>query len=298
MKMSETQDALERGASVTVDADRLSGVIGQDVYDESGERIGSAAEVYVDDATGQPEWVTVRTNAFGVKEAFVPLWNADLTEAGIRVHVGRAQVKDSPRIDTDGHLSPEEEQELHRYYGMQAVTVLADTDSHASVSHTVAVEGPAAADVDEWLDALDPATATARDATHFRRIIAANEAVVEAQDRLHRAVAEARAAGDSWAAIGAALGVTKQAAHERFSRSTSPTDPNQMHVEPNPGGGWAVTSSESARPLATTRTQQQAIARAREIVRDAGSGEVVVHGRDGRIRRYKSAPGAQPTDEQ
>jgi len=27
-------------------------------------------------------------------------------------------VKDAPKIDTDGHLSPEEEQELYRYYGM------------------------------------------------------------------------------------------------------------------------------------------------------------------------------------
>ena len=27
-------------------------------------------------------------------------------------------MKDAPKIDTDGHLSPEEEQELYRYYGM------------------------------------------------------------------------------------------------------------------------------------------------------------------------------------
>ena len=27
-------------------------------------------------------------------------------------------MKDAPKIDTDGHLSPQEEQELYRYYGM------------------------------------------------------------------------------------------------------------------------------------------------------------------------------------
>jgi uncharacterized protein (TIGR02271 family) len=32
--------------------------------------------------------------------------------------VSKAQVKDAPKIDTDGHLSPEEEQELYRYYGL------------------------------------------------------------------------------------------------------------------------------------------------------------------------------------
>ena len=101
-----------------IGTDTISRVIGQDVYDESGEKIGSAAEVYLDDETGQPEWVTVRTGLFGTKESFVPIRNADLTNDGVRVPVSKAQVKDAPKIDTDGHLSPQEEQELYRYYGM------------------------------------------------------------------------------------------------------------------------------------------------------------------------------------
>ncbi|TFV70286.1 DUF2382 domain-containing protein [Blastococcus sp. CT_GayMR19] len=105
-----------------IGTDTISRVIGQDVYDESGEKIGSAAEVYLDDETGQPEWVTVRTGLFGTKESFVPIRNADLTNDGVRVPVSKSQVKDAPKIDTDGHLSPEEEQELYRYYGMGAGT--------------------------------------------------------------------------------------------------------------------------------------------------------------------------------
>ncbi len=101
-----------------IGTDTISRVIGQDVYDESGEKIGSAAEVYLDDETGQPEWVTVRTGLFGTKESFVPIRDADLTDDGVRVPVSKTQVKDAPKIDTDGHLSPEEEQELYRYYGM------------------------------------------------------------------------------------------------------------------------------------------------------------------------------------
>jgi sporulation protein YlmC with PRC-barrel domain len=55
-----------------IGTDTISRVIGQDVYDEAGEKIGSASEVYLDDETGQPEWVTVRTGLFGTKESFVP----------------------------------------------------------------------------------------------------------------------------------------------------------------------------------------------------------------------------------
>ena len=101
-----------------IGTDTISRVIGQDVYDQSGDKIGSASEVYLDDETGQPEWVTVRTGLFGTKESFVPIRDADLTDNGVRVPVSKAKVKDAPKIDTDGHLSPQEEQELYRYYGM------------------------------------------------------------------------------------------------------------------------------------------------------------------------------------
>ncbi|SFO32891.1 conserved domain-containing protein [Geodermatophilus obscurus] len=105
-----------------IGTDTISRVIGQDVYDSSGDKIGSASEVYLDDETGQPEWATVRTGLFGTKESFVPLRDADLTNEGLRVNVSKAKVKDAPKIDTDGHLSPQEEQELYRYYGLGSGT--------------------------------------------------------------------------------------------------------------------------------------------------------------------------------
>ncbi len=71
---------------------------------------------------------------------------------------------------------------------------------------------------DTGLDRLDPVTAPAHDASHFRAIIAANDAVSTAETELRQAVRSARQAGDSWTVIGAALGVSKQAAQQRFSR--------------------------------------------------------------------------------
>lgn len=68
------------------------------------------------------------------------------------------------------------------------------------------------------LDTLDPSTTIARDASNFRRIIAARKALKAAESDLHEAVAAARTAGDSWAVIGAALDTTRQAAYQRFGR--------------------------------------------------------------------------------
>ncbi|MGY1770106.1 DUF2382 domain-containing protein [Blastococcus sp. SYSU D00813] len=122
-----------------IGTESISRVIGQDVYDETGSKIGSASEVYLDDETGQPEWVTVRTGLFGTKESFVPIRNADLTDDGVRVPVSKDRVKDAPKIDTDGHLSPQEEQELYRYYGLDtgtAGTGMTDTTTTQTTTQT------------------------------------------------------------------------------------------------------------------------------------------------------------------
>jgi uncharacterized protein (TIGR02271 family) len=105
-----------------IGTDTLDRVIGADVYDESGDKIGSASEVYLDDESGRPEWITVRTGLFGTKESFVPIGDADLGDDGVHVRVAKDKVKDAPKIDADGHLSPQEEEELYRYYGLGAGT--------------------------------------------------------------------------------------------------------------------------------------------------------------------------------
>ena len=115
-----------------IGTDTLDRVIGADVYDADGSKIGTASEVFLDDQSGNPEWVTVKTGLFGTKETFVPIREADLTGDGLRVPVTKAQVKDAPKIDTDGHLSPQEEEELYRYYGVGGT----GTGRHSDVQST------------------------------------------------------------------------------------------------------------------------------------------------------------------
>ena len=93
-------------------------VIGNTAVGNDGGKLGKVGEVYLDDETGRPEWATVHTGLFGTKETFVPLAQADLSGDQVRFPYAKAKVKDAPRIDTDGHLSPEEEAELYRYYGL------------------------------------------------------------------------------------------------------------------------------------------------------------------------------------
>jgi len=93
-------------------------LMGAEVQDSSGGKIGKAGQVYLDDASGQPKWATVSTGMFGTKESFVPLEQATFTDGVLTVPVTKDQVKDAPRVDSDGHITPQEETELYRYYGL------------------------------------------------------------------------------------------------------------------------------------------------------------------------------------
>ena len=88
------------------------------VLSADGDKIGSVGQVYADDADGQPTWVTVKTGLFGTSESFVPLQRARLEGDDIVVPYTKDQVKDAPRVDTDGHLEPTEEDRLYDHYGI------------------------------------------------------------------------------------------------------------------------------------------------------------------------------------
>ena len=93
---------------------------GANVLSEDGAVLGSMGQLYVDDATGEPSWVTVATHTMGNPESFAPLQGAVLSGRDIRLPYSHAKVYDSPKMSQDGHLSPEEEQHLLRYYGLMA----------------------------------------------------------------------------------------------------------------------------------------------------------------------------------
>lgn len=77
----------------------------------------------------------------------------------------------------------------------------------------------AAADASAWLDSLDPAATPAEDPRDLRAIAIAVRSVAAAEEQIAIAVAAARASGRSWGRIGMALGVSKQAARERYGEA-------------------------------------------------------------------------------
>lgn len=88
------------------------------VVSSDGSKIGSIGQVYADDNNGQPTWVTAKTGLFGTSESFVPLEGARIEGSDVVVPYTKDQVKDAPRVETDGHLEPSEEDRLYSHYAL------------------------------------------------------------------------------------------------------------------------------------------------------------------------------------
>ncbi|MFF3336495.1 DUF2382 domain-containing protein [Streptomyces sp. NPDC002888] len=100
--------------------EQIPTVLDHPVYDTDGNKIGDAKHVFLDDATTQPEWVSVKTGMFGTSESFIPISDASLVEDHLEVPYTKDTVKDAPNVDVDagGHLSEEEEHRLYEHYGI------------------------------------------------------------------------------------------------------------------------------------------------------------------------------------
>jgi uncharacterized protein (TIGR02271 family) len=119
--------------------------IGHDVIDRAGDKVGKVSNIFLDDESGQPEWLTVSTGVFAKRSSFVPLEGA--TSAGDQLVIGwdKDMVKNAPQVDDDGdgHLTPTEEQELYRYYGRSTPTTYETATDDVADTRPATGTGPA-----------------------------------------------------------------------------------------------------------------------------------------------------------
>ncbi len=126
-RLGSVKDHLEKGFTMSITIDQLQGLDGHGkVVAEHGDKVGAIGQIYVDDTTGAPNWVTVKTGLFGAAETFVPVGNARLDGHDIVVGYSKDVIKAAPRVDADGSITPEEEQTLYRHYGLNGSDTTTD----------------------------------------------------------------------------------------------------------------------------------------------------------------------------
>ena len=121
---------------MSITTDQLQALSGRGHVYAGSEKVGGIGQVYLDDSTGQPSWVTVTTGLFGTSQSFVPLQDAEVRDDDIVVRYGEDQIKNAPRVDDDGSISPDEEDRLYEYYGLTSTGTTAGTTTGTTTGTT------------------------------------------------------------------------------------------------------------------------------------------------------------------
>jgi sporulation protein YlmC with PRC-barrel domain len=89
-----------------------------DVVSSDGESVGKLIDVYVNDETGEPEFLLVASGFLHNRLHLAPADGATRTDDTVTLAVPKDAVDNAPHIHADGDLTPDEERQLYEHYGI------------------------------------------------------------------------------------------------------------------------------------------------------------------------------------
>jgi len=99
-----------------------STITGASVKGSDGEKLGKVDAIYYDNDTDAPEWVAVKSGLFGSHVSLVPLTQAGWDGDTLTVPFDKQALQTAPHHDPDAELSPADEDDLYRHYGVTGTT--------------------------------------------------------------------------------------------------------------------------------------------------------------------------------
>jgi hypothetical protein len=98
--------------------DELRGVVGSTLFGADNEKIGTVTDMFLDEDTGEPEWLEVSTGWFGKRLSYVPIAGADRSGDNLTVPWSKVEVKGAPTAEAEEGLTYDDEIHLYSHYGI------------------------------------------------------------------------------------------------------------------------------------------------------------------------------------
>jgi uncharacterized protein (TIGR02271 family) len=121
----------ERSDRFTAVEDRYAGY---EVYDQAGEKIGKVDDLFLDESDS-PEYIGVKMGFLGMSSTLIP-WEAvsstDDEGRAITVATDKDKAKNGPTFDDDRDITPEFENEVYSYYGLQRSSSTEESGAYES----------------------------------------------------------------------------------------------------------------------------------------------------------------------
>ena len=100
---------------------RIEDLANATAYDVNGDKVGSVQDVYVNDTTGQPDFISVNHGLFGTGTSIVPLRGHSLRDGDLHLAFPKDRIEDAPDLDDNGHLTTNDQDALYRHYALTEV---------------------------------------------------------------------------------------------------------------------------------------------------------------------------------
>lgn len=121
---------------------RIEDLANATAYDVNGDKVGSVQDVYVNDTSGQPDFISVNHGLFGTGTSIVPLRGHSLRDGDLHLAFPKDRIEDAPDLDDNGHLTTNDQDALYRHY---ALTETQDVTTYETGAPADGVAGAAGA---------------------------------------------------------------------------------------------------------------------------------------------------------
>jgi uncharacterized protein (TIGR02271 family) len=106
---------------------------GYTVYDQHSEKMGKVDDLFLDE-NDSPEYLGVKMGFLGTRTTLIPFQMARVNDARqvIEVAADKETLKNGPTFDDDREITPEFENHVYSYYGLQRASTIDQSGTYGS----------------------------------------------------------------------------------------------------------------------------------------------------------------------
>jgi uncharacterized protein (TIGR02271 family) len=236
---------------------------GYTVYDRHYEKIGNVDDLFLDE-NDSPQYIGVKMGFLGTRSTLIPFQMARVNDARqtIKVAADKETLKNGPTFDDDREITPQFENEVYSYYGLQRTQTIGNTGSYYSD------EGTDAGTVGPGMTMGDTETG------EFREHAAYDEGVhqsrgddLEDEDELRVQRTEEELVAGTREREAGQLKIRKRVRTDR-ERIEVPTRHEEVSVERVPVEGEASEAEIGADEVVVPVTEEEVVVHKRPVVKE------------------------------
>jgi uncharacterized protein (TIGR02271 family) len=239
---------------------------GYAVYDQHYEKLGEVDVLFLDE-NDQPEYIGVKMGFLGTRTTLIPFQMARVNDAQqtIKVAADKETLKNGPTFDDEREITPQFENEVYSYYGLQRTQTIGNIGSYGSYYSD---EGTDAGTVGPGMTMGDTETGEFREhAAHDEGVHQSRGDDLEDEDELRVQRTEEELVAGTRQREAGSIRVRKRVRTDR-ERIEVPTRHEEVSVERVPVEGEASQAEIGEGEVVVPVTEEEVIVHKRPVVKE------------------------------